>query len=193
MKNNKQYVVAAFLISLTLSGCNGVDPTQGATQTSENQSLTSGGPLGDPSVAFRTPVILDGAGQILAYVVGLQKTGFMTLYLPGLDQYMEVNQRTGKYRTNLVYYTGSGATGEAFAGLSTSWYGEVGKTVITNGAEYFLVDSPRATTVGVSYINGVNMFDFMIPTTETDAYNLVSITRPYDFESIAPLAITYQE
>lgn len=190
-----QKFIAVFLAALFLTSCG---------QLNTDGSSTGGD--GSGNVGVGRGVIKSG-GTTVAHVVNFVAGGVVAVYIPSVDKYATIELKSGNY-FNLAYPYGAEFyfPSDACAGnpevIQYHFVGEVGKTVIykSNDTSYWLVSTKRTTAYNyksISLADGTCGTDIDGTITPSDSggvlyFNITPTTRPYDFEAIAPLTITYE-
>jgi len=165
-------------------------------------------PAGTTTSSGSTKAVIKNGATTVAHVVGFVVGGIVAVYIPSVDKYATVELKSGNY-FNLAYPYGAEFyfPADACAGspevIESDFVGEVGKTVLykPNDSSYWLVSAKRTTAYNYKSIGASDGGTCALETdgtvTPSDSsgglyFNITPATRPYDFEAIAPLTITYE-
>lgn len=166
-----------------------------------NQSDATGGAGSTGSVGNGRAVVKDGSGNTVAHLVQFTAPRIALLYLVDSQKYAFIDLATGEYTSskspaNNVVFSFSGASCSGNAVVDDDWAGPMG-TVFFVANRYLEVTGTVVS--GFSYVSQVSTGHFFtdencsaISNTTADAFALTEVSRPYDFEAIAPLTITYE-
>lgn len=188
-------IMALLMLTISFVGCNSSGSPALSTTSTQTTSTTGTTPSDPVSTIKNLPVINDDNGNLVAYVVGLESDGFLLLYIVTANEYAYVNSQTGLYGVDsnvTFYYTEANCTGTVAA---EGWLGEMGKTILFNGSNYFLVsgeynagqvfsEESSSNTGGCSNFTGTY-------TMSQGSAKLTAATQPYNFASIAPLNLSF--
>lgn len=143
--------------------------------------------------------VIKNGGSVVAYIVDFVYPGVALVYIVSSDRYANIDLQTGQYKIG----SAGGNTEFAFSGLNSTgigvidddWAGPVGNMVFFVANKYWLVGSGTVTSFSYqSWCNG----DGSCSNSSGSIMNperykpLTEITRPFNFEAIAPLTITYE-
>ncbi|MBI1860467.1 MAG: hypothetical protein HYR96_06080 [Deltaproteobacteria bacterium] len=148
------------------------------------------------SQTFSGAVLKHGSDS-LGFVMDFIQYDFVHAYIPSIDQYVRINLTTGKYRDNETYqlwFTTSDCSGTVY---SNQYHGVPGKTVTlsANNGKYYLVKNvtSSAVTIASYQSSGITCKATSFSVGPSDRVAILEeVTRPYDFESIAPLTIEFK-
>jgi len=153
--------------------------------------------------AVHMPFVLkSSSGAQLGYVITVN-TDSIFVYLPSIDRYLTLDQRTGQppvaTTTNLpsAYFSQANCMGNALIGVPRSFQGEVGKTIFTNNSSYYLISKIYPISQSVAFLstsdangactNGGGAF-----LTYAGSLLLQKINAPIDLSNQAPFVVQYQ-
>jgi len=170
----------------------------GTTSQSPDQNSDIPGGTSNPIQAASVHIVNNG--KKIAYVLGIE-SNVATIYIPSVDRYTRVDLTTGKYQKTWVYYSGPDCTGIAVTAGRT-FPGETGKSVVFFGGRYYRITGQYPGQF--SYRSMFNEYDYPYPSAPEGCSNYASsqpypvttfvfeeVSRPYDFESIAPLKVQF--
>jgi len=143
-------------------------------------------------------VIKSGTTTVARVVAWVDFAEQVTVYIPSADRYATIDLFTGQYKPqgmdnkHSFYYSTANCSGAPVA-ISEDFVGEVGKTVVFENltSAYFLVTGHQASLSYTSSKYASIPCDNSAGST-TESFALTATTRPYNFEAIAPLTITYE-
>jgi hypothetical protein len=160
---------------------------------------TAGGPGSGGTLMGADRGVIKNAGTTVAKVIAwVDFAEQVTVYIPSAERYATIDLFTGQYKAqgldakHTFFYSTANCSGAPVA-VSEDFVGEVNKTVIyenTTGA-YFLVTGHQASIAYTSSKYASIACDNN-PGSTTESFALTATTRPYNFEAIAPLTITYE-
>lgn len=168
-------------------------------QLNTDGSSTGGGAGG--SVNAGRAVIKDGSGNTVAHLVQFSAPRVVLLYLVSSNKYAFIDMTTGEYTSsrspaNTITFWFSGASCSGNAAVDDDWMGPIG-TIFFVSNRYLEVTSTAVS--GFPYVSSLSSGQFFSPEdclsssgTTAGAFVLTEVSRPYDFEAIAPLTITYE-
>lgn len=188
-----QKFIVVLLAALFLTSCG---------QLNTDSSNAGGGGEGGLLGADRG--VIKNAGTTVAKIVAwLDTGGKVAVYIPSADRYASIDLETGAYVSRGIdsdfslYYSTDGCSGTPVVS-SQHFVGEVGKAVLYHPATdtYFRVVSSRSSYAYKSKLGISAGCDDVDATFSADTgsgpFDIEVTTRPYNFEAIAPLTITYE-
>lgn len=165
----------------------------------DGSSTVGGGGGGSGNVGFGRGVIKSG-GTTVAHVVSFLSGSRVFVYIPSALKYASVHLESGTYSSNVrLYFTSDNCSGSGYT--NTDWLGEIGKTIVSDGTNYWSISSRvnPAVTLNIESREEAGVLSTVCDSSfsGTVALNehcgvLTATTRPYDFTAIAPLTITYE-
>ena len=197
VKQASLYCIAT--ISMILASCGGAD-------TATAPSTNSGGPGSgsqhesvepvSPAIGSHALATIVSEGSTVAHIISFGAAE-VWVYIPSADKYAYVDLATGNYLGWITYWSDANCSGTTFA---TSYIGEAGKTIQYDSyrSKYFLVTSaiPVGTPLqyqSTSYLgactNAVNG-PYTLNATR-GAAQLSETARPFNFNALAPLTVTF--
>jgi hypothetical protein len=178
--------IATSLVALFVTSCGQLNTTASGTG--------GGGTL----MGADRGVIKDAGTTVAKIVAWVDFAEQVTVYIPSADRYATIDLYTGQYKAqgldakHSFYYSTANCSGAPVA-VSEDFVGEVNKTVIYENStdSYFLVTGHQAT---LSYTSSkyASLACDDNPGSTTESFALTAASRPYNFEAIAPLTITYE-
>lgn len=182
----------AFAAAVSLSACNA--PEVNAPAATNPAIPTPDAPDTPTVVAAKAMIKHDG--EVIAYVIDV-KMDEAVVYIPSVSRYTEISLSTGKYTNNSTrYFSEPDGEGTTYV----SWFvGEIGKAVIYSKLvdRYYIITNwaPDETVVQSALYNGAiqNITPLVTGTDQTmKVAEIEETSRPYNFESIAPIALSFE-
>ncbi|MBO9668488.1 MAG: hypothetical protein J7501_16950 [Bdellovibrio sp.] len=130
-------------------------------------------------------------GATVGHVLGIYNN-VASMYVPTIDSYVNVDLATGEYANDFAYFSELNCTGVPMA---TSHLGTSNKAVIFVGGRYYRVLEKFTGTFIYKSWNTQGQCSNISPAgsvLSNPAYRVQEINRPYDFESLAPLAVRFK-
>lgn len=161
-------------------------------------TIDGGSTGGGLSTAPDRGVIKNSGTTVARVVTWLDFAEQVTVYIPSADRYAAIDLYTGQYQAqgldakHTFYYSTSNCSGSPVA-ISEDFVGEVGKTIVYENSTntYFLVTGHQAS---LSY-NSSKYASLSCQNTAgstTESFAITSSSRPYNFQALAPITITYE-
>ena len=158
-------------------------------------------PVGTTTTSGNTRAVIKSGTTTVAYVISwAEHAEIVNVYIPSVERYATINLYTGTYASeagdssHVFLFSSADCSGNAIA-VNDTFIGQSLKTIVYDqvGDKYYLVTGHAESNTYNSSQNARTGSSFSASGgTDTRSYGLTISTRPYNFEVIAPLTISYE-